>query len=97
MVSFFKMSRFGILLHASRFGTIRRFWRLAIRAIRDSDNPVQRGPRGVALCLARDERDGADWGTAAGVAWTRPAKMLQWPGGKEGWGLGPGLPPRSSK
>ena len=40
MVSFFKMSRFGILLHASRFGTIRRFWRLAIRAIRDSDNPA---------------------------------------------------------
>ena len=39
MVSFFKMSRFGILLHASRFGTIRRFGRLAIRAIRDSDNP----------------------------------------------------------
>ena len=38
-----KMSRFGILLHTSRFGTIRRFWRLAIRAIRDSDNPD--GPR----------------------------------------------------
>ena len=38
----------GILLHASRFGTIRRFWRLAIR---DSDNPSRRA---VAVALSRD-------------------------------------------
>ena len=31
-------SRFGVLLSASRFGAIRRKWRLAIRAIRDSTN-----------------------------------------------------------
>ena len=60
-------SRFGLLLSASRFGAIRRNWRLAIRArgIRDSTNSAWSTARILALrkrprrgAAQRPRRDG---------------------------------------